>query len=140
MIEKQPFGRTGRMSTRTIFGAWAFFDVTQAQADRTLELLLRHGVNHIDTVAVQTIKSIARRWWEKKPATRNTGYQPLEDQPDVDKAVHWVLGRPGIFLNTVGDVRVLPKVLDAASRFQAASSDEEMKELVAKLEMEPLWV
>ena len=285
MIEKQPFGRTGHVSTRTIFGAAALGRVTQAQADGTLEVLLEYGVNHIDTapsygdaelrigpwmdryrqhfflatktgertyhqareefhhslerlrvdqvdllqlhnlvdpeewevamgpggaleaaieareeelvrfigvtghgvtapamhkrslesfdfdsvllvhnypmvqnpqyaadfealidlchernVAVQTIKAIARGPWGDKPQTRNTWYEPLEEQADIDRAVHWVLGRPGIFLNTAGDIHVLPKVLDAASRFQAAPSEGEMKELVAKLEMTPLFV
>ncbi|MBN1316858.1 MAG: aldo/keto reductase, partial [Anaerolineales bacterium] len=51
MIEKQPFGRTGHMSTRIIFGAAALSKVTQAEADRTLESLLEYGINHIDTAA-----------------------------------------------------------------------------------------
>jgi aryl-alcohol dehydrogenase-like predicted oxidoreductase len=285
MIAKQPFGRTGHMSTRTIFGAAALSRVTQEEADRTLELLLTYGVNHIDTaasygdselrigpwmaqyrqqfflatktgrrtyqeardefhrslerlrvdrvdllqlhnlvdpqewevamgpggaleaaveareqglvrflgvtghgvtvaamhkrslerfdfdsvllpynyvmmqnpqyaadfealmalcqarnVAVQTIKSITRAPWGDKPHTAATWYEPLEDQADIDKAVHWVLGRPGIFLNTVGDIHVLPKVLDAADRFQAPPSDAEMRELMEKLAMEPLFV
>jgi hypothetical protein len=54
--------------------------------------------------------------------------------------VHWVLGRPGIFLNTVGDMVVLPKVLDAASRFQAAPSEAEMQVDLASLQMAPLFV
>lgn len=285
MIEKQPFGRTGHMSTRTLFGAAALWQAVQAEADRTLEVLLEYGVNHIDTaatygdselrigpwmerhrqhfflatkteqrtyqgawaelrrslerlrvdvvdlwqmhmlvnpeewevamgpggaleafveareqglvrflgvtghgltiaamhrrslerfdfdsvllpyncllmqnpqyaadveallamcqernVAVQTIKSVARRLWGSKPQTRNTWYEPLEDQADVDLAVHWALGRPSIFLNTVGDINLLPKVLDAASRFQAAPSEEAMEEVVTKLEMAPIFV
>src|SRR3954463_16251045 len=51
MIAKQPFGRTGHLSTRTIFGAAAFWNVTQDEADRTLEVLLHYGINHIDTAA-----------------------------------------------------------------------------------------
>ena len=51
MIPTQPFGSTGHESTRTIFGAAALGDVTQADADRTLQLLLEYGVNHIDTAA-----------------------------------------------------------------------------------------
>ncbi|HEU0116009.1 MAG TPA: aldo/keto reductase, partial [Thermomicrobiales bacterium] len=47
----EPFGRTGHRSTRTIFGAAVFSDVTQAEADRTMDLLSRFGVNHIDTAA-----------------------------------------------------------------------------------------
>src|ERR1700690_610810 len=51
MIEKLAFGRTGHVSTRTVFGAAALGNVTQAEADRTLEVLLKYGVNHIDTAA-----------------------------------------------------------------------------------------
>jgi aryl-alcohol dehydrogenase-like predicted oxidoreductase len=285
MIEKQPFGRTGHNSTRAIFGAAALSRVTQAEADRTLELLLRYGVNHIDTaasygdaelrigpwmeryrgqfflatktdqrayqeareqfhrslerlqvdrvdllqlhylvdpqewkvalgpggaleaaveareqgltrfigvtghdtsvaamhlrslecfdfdavllpysyvmmqnrqyaadfealmvvcrernVAVQTIKSLVRRPWGERLQTRATWYEPLEEQAEVDRAVHWVLSRPGIFVNTVGDMHLLPRVLDAASRFQAGPPEEEMREQAARLEMAPLFV
>ena len=285
MIEKQPFGRTGHSSTRTIFGAAALSQVTQAEADRTLELLLRYGINHIDTaasygdselrigpwmgrhrqdfflatktekrsyqeawdefrlslerlqvdhvdmlqlhflvdpaqwevamgpggaleavveareqgltrfigvtghetvapamhlrslgrfdfdavllpysyvmmqnpqyaadfealmavcrernVAVQTIKSLVRRPWGDRPHTRATWYEPLEDQADIDRTVHWVLSRPGVFLNTVADIHLLPKVLDAASRLGAAPSEAEMQEQTARLEMAPLFV
>ncbi len=51
MIPTQPFGRTGHVSTRTLFGAAALGGVTQEEADRTMEVLLRYGVNHIDTAA-----------------------------------------------------------------------------------------
>src|SRR5256712_1999346 len=51
MIERRPFGRTGHPSTVTLFGAAALAQASQADADRTLDLLLRYGVNHIDTAA-----------------------------------------------------------------------------------------
>jgi aryl-alcohol dehydrogenase-like predicted oxidoreductase len=51
MIEKLRFGRTGHLSTRTIFGAAAFMRCSQAVADETLPLLLEHGINHIDVAA-----------------------------------------------------------------------------------------
>ena len=51
MIEKLLFGRTGHSSTRLLFGAAAFAQVTQAEADRTMDLLLQSGINHIDTAA-----------------------------------------------------------------------------------------
>ncbi len=284
-ITTQPFGRTGHMSTRTLFGAAALGSVTQEEADRTLEVLLRYGVNHIDVaasygdaerriapwlkthradfflatktdartaekakedlsrslermrvdyvdlwqlhnlvdpiewdialspggvieaaleakqqgliraigvtghglqiaamhrrslerfdfdsvllpynyvtmqkpyyaenfnallatcqqrnVAVQTIKSIAYKPWLGREHTHATWYEPLEDQKDIDLAVHWVLKQPGVFLNTVGDIHLLPKVLDAASRFQTGPSDEEMQTMVERLSMEPLFV
>lgn len=285
MIAKMVFGRTGHESTRTLFGAAALGGVTQAEADRTLDVLLEYGVNHIDTaasygeaelrigpwmpahrkdfflatktgkrtyqeardelhrslerlrvdsvdllqlhalvdpaewevamgpggaleaciearaqglvrfigvtghgltvaqmhmrslerfdfdsvllpynypmiqnpqyaadfdalvamclernVAVQTIKSLCRRPWGDRPRARATWYEPLEEQEAVDKAVHWVLGRPEVFLNTVGDIYVLPQVLDAASRFAQRPTDAEMEALVAAQEMAPLFV
>ena len=69
-------------------------------------------------IAVQTIKSIALQPWMGKTHTHSTWYQPLQKQEDIDMAVWWVLARPGIFLSTVGDLNLLPKVLDAASRFE----------------------
>jgi aryl-alcohol dehydrogenase-like predicted oxidoreductase len=52
MISTQPFGRTGHHSTRIIFGAAALWGMTDAQeAAPALDLLLRHGINHIDTAA-----------------------------------------------------------------------------------------
>ncbi|NJN99988.1 MAG: aldo/keto reductase [Anaerolineales bacterium] len=285
MITQQPFGRTGHMSTRIIFGGAALWVATQAEADRTLDLILEYGINHIDTapsygdselrigpwldrhrkqfflatktlertyqgardeiqqslerlhtdqidllqlhylvkpeewevamgpggaleaaieareqglirfigvtghdvaitgmhmrslerfdfdsvllpysyvmmqnpeyaagfealtavcrqrnVAVQTIKGVTRRPWGDRPQTRQTWYEPLEDQAAIDHAVHWILGRPDIFLNTVGDMTVLPKILDAASRFQAAPTEAEMQADLASQEMAPLFV
>src|SRR5579863_8255324 len=59
-------------------------------------------------IAVQTIKSIAYKPWLGRQHTHNTWYEPLDDQPDIDLAVHYVLKQPGIFLNTVGDIHLLP--------------------------------
>jgi predicted aldo/keto reductase-like oxidoreductase len=91
-------------------------------------------------VAVQTIKSIALRPWRDRPHTHSTWYEPLEAQSDIDLAVWWVLGREGVFLNTVGDVNLLPKVLDAASRFERRPADSDMERLVARSAQEPLFV
>lgn len=284
MIPKMNFGRTGHASTRLLFGAAALASVTQAEAEATLDLLLEHGINHIDTaasygeaerrigpwlerhrgefflatkteerrrqgareslhrslellhtdhvdlfqihnlstqeewevalgsggaleafvearqegltrfigvtghgtgiarlhkaalerfdfdsvllpysyimmqnpqyaadftallgvcqprnVAVQTIKSITRAPWSDQPHTRATWYQPLEEQADIDLAVHWVLGEPGVFLNTVGDIHLLPRVLDAAHRFQRRPSEEAMQALLEQRAMAPLF-
>ena len=91
-------------------------------------------------VAVQTIKSIAYRPWMGRTHTRATWYEPLEEQGEIDLAVHWVLSHPGVFLNTVGDIQLLPRVLDAASRYQAAPADEAMRAMVDRLSMAPLFV
>lgn len=284
MIAKHPFGRTGHTSTRTLFGGAALWTCGQDEADRVLELLLRHGINHIDTapnygdaelrigpwmdrhrkdfflatktkmrtyaeareqfhqslerlrvdrvdllqlhslsdpeqwevamgpggaleaaieareqglvrfigvtghglaipamhlrslerfdfdsvllpynfammqnpqyradfeavlkvcgernVAVQTIKSIARGQWGEQGKKRETWYEPLEDQAGIDRAVHYVFSREGVFLNTVGDPVLLEKVLDAASRFRVGPNDAEMNADLAAQGIDPLF-
>jgi aryl-alcohol dehydrogenase-like predicted oxidoreductase len=285
MIPIQPFGRTGHESTRLLFGAAAIGNVSQEEADQTLELIREHGINHIDTaasygdaelrlgplmethrdefflatktgertrakasneiqrslerlrtdhvdliqlhnlvdedewrtaysaggvleavveakqdglvrfigvtghgvtvarqhlrslqeypfdsvllpynfpmsrnaryvadfeelvavcvdrgVALQTIKAITRGPWGDHEPTANTWYEPLTDQDAIDTAVAWVLGRDGVFLNTVGDIHLLPKVIDAAERFTQRPNDEQMRKLEAAFGLEPLFV
>ncbi|MCY3865608.1 MAG: aldo/keto reductase [Chloroflexi bacterium] len=284
-IPTKAFGRTGHSSTRALFGAAAFSSVTQDEADRTMELLLERGVNHIDTaagygdaeqrigpwmeshrerfflatktgersydgakaeferslrrlrvsqvdliqlhnlvgedewevamgpggaleylieareqglvkyigvtghfvaiagmhqrslerfdfdsvllpynylmmrnetyragfeavlstckarnIAVQTIKGITRRPYVTDQHSHATWYEPLTDQPSIDKAVHWVLGNEDVFLNTVGDIHLLPKVLDAAARFEERTPEAVMEAMAAEWEMAPLFV
>jgi len=90
-------------------------------------------------VAVQTIKSLVRSPWGAHPQDRETWYRPLEDQADIDLAVHWVLGHEGLFLNSAGDVDLLPMVLDAAGRFDHIPPESEMVRLRDQLGMLPLF-
>jgi aryl-alcohol dehydrogenase-like predicted oxidoreductase len=92
------------------------------------------------SVALQTIKSLARRRWDGREHTAATWYEPLREQADIDLAVRWVLGRPDAFLLTTGDVEILPRLLDAAERFDRRPSDEDMSALAARAEAEPLFV
>ncbi len=90
-------------------------------------------------VAVQTIKSITRRPYQGA-STHATWYEPLTTQASIDKAVHWVLGEEGVFLNTAGDIHLLPKILDAANRFEARPSEADMQAMSDEWEMKPLFV
>jgi aryl-alcohol dehydrogenase-like predicted oxidoreductase len=92
-------------------------------------------------VAMQTIKSIALAPWDGRPRTGSTWYEPLTDPADIDLAVQWVLGREDVFLNTVGDVRLLPHVLAASERSTGERpSNERMEELVRRRSLAPLFV
>ena len=92
-------------------------------------------------VAMQTIKAITLGPWQaERPATPTTWYEPLHDERDIALAVRWVLGDRRVFLNTVGDVGLLPLVLDAASRGGERPADSEMDDLVARREMTPFFV
>jgi hypothetical protein len=89
---------------------------------------------------VQVIKSVARGPWATTERSHTTWYQPLEAQADIDRAVHWVLGAlPSIHLNTPGDLDLLPKVLDAAARFERGTPDEAMAEMLKSERMTSLF-
>jgi aryl-alcohol dehydrogenase-like predicted oxidoreductase len=47
-MEQRLFGRSGHRSTVAIFGAAAFWDVTQTAADAVMEQVIAAGINHID--------------------------------------------------------------------------------------------
>ena len=91
-------------------------------------------------VAVQTIKSIARGPYGDAPRTHGTWYAPLKDQKTIDRAVHWVLSNPTMFLNTAGDIHLLPLVLDAASRFTRKPTSTVMERMVGAETLAPLFV
>jgi predicted aldo/keto reductase-like oxidoreductase len=93
-------------------------------------------------VAVQTIKAVVRAPWGERPAGAPTWYEPFTDPKEIELAVHWVLSHPQTFLNTVGDVKLLPVVLEAVSRFSARPEEppgELMERQVERLRMQHLF-
>jgi aryl-alcohol dehydrogenase-like predicted oxidoreductase len=91
-------------------------------------------------VAVQTLKSVARRRWPDGNVRRFSWYEPLDDPDAVRRAVHFVLGRPGLFLNTSSDARLLPMTLEAAAAPIVLPSAAALAADVAQHAMEPLFV
>jgi aryl-alcohol dehydrogenase-like predicted oxidoreductase len=91
-------------------------------------------------VAMQTIKSISRGPWGSREPSTATWYEPLTEQRHIDLAVHWVLGEPDVFLNSAGDLSLLPRVLAAAERFSARPSDEQLSGLADELRLATLFV
>ena len=69
-------------------------------------------------VGVHILKTVAKDPWGDRPRTHATWYEPFTDQATIDRAVSFVLSRPVTTLCSVGDVEVLPKVLDAAARYR----------------------
>jgi len=71
-------------------------------------------------VAVQTIKSVARRRWPEGAApTHSTWYEPLTDPAEIERAVHFALARPGVFVNSASDLRLLAPMIRAVRSFAA---------------------
>ena len=95
-------------------------------------------------VAVQTIKSITRApWADDAERHAATWYEPLTEPDAIETAAAWVLGRPDVFLNSVGDIHVLPTLLDAVDRLGddvQRPAAEAMADLERRWGMEPLFV
>ena len=91
-------------------------------------------------VAVQTIKSVARRRWQGEGERRFSWYEPLRDRDAIRRAVHFVLARPGLFLNSSSDATLLEHTLDAASEPSAPPEDAALAADVARYAIEPLFV
>ena len=117
------------------------YNVTQMRDAYAADAEALIGLCEARGVAMQTIKAITLGPWRvERPVTPTTWYEPLTEQSDIDLAVRWVLARPGLFLNTVGDLGLLPKVLDAAERGGAKPRDAEMRSLVERRGMTPFFV
>jgi aryl-alcohol dehydrogenase-like predicted oxidoreductase len=95
-------------------------------------------------VAVQTIKSVARRRWQDDTQRRFSWYEPLTEPAAIRHAVHFVLSRPGLFLNSSSDATILRQILDAAAAATRAPAGPELAAAlqadVARFAMQPLFV
>ncbi len=94
-------------------------------------------------VAVQTIKSLARRRWsDGSEGPRFSWYEPLRPGPALERAVRYVMADRRVFLNSSSDLRLLRPTLEAAAGAGpgvAAPSDEEMERDAAELGIQPLF-
>jgi aryl-alcohol dehydrogenase-like predicted oxidoreductase len=91
-------------------------------------------------VAVQTIKSVARRRWEDgAPGRRFSWYEPLPAGEEMTRAVQFVLGNQQLFLNTSSDLRVLRPILEAALDAGVTPSEADMAGDAAVLGVRPLF-
>jgi aryl-alcohol dehydrogenase-like predicted oxidoreductase len=91
-------------------------------------------------VAVQTIKSLARRRWadgDSRP--HHSWYDPLDDAGALARSVRWVLGHPGLFLNSSSDAGLLRATLEAASTPGPVPTEAELEADVADQHVEPLF-
>ena len=105
-----------------------------ADFEQTLALCRSRGV------AVQTIKALARGPWAAGAVrSRNTWYEPVEAEEDIRRAVCYVLARSDLFLNSVGDVDLLPAVLRAAASEIAMPDDAAMAAQAGRLGLSSIF-
>jgi aryl-alcohol dehydrogenase-like predicted oxidoreductase len=90
-------------------------------------------------VALQTIKSLARRRWQATDGPKFSWYEPLTDADAIRRAVHWVLSRDDVFLNSSSDARILEATLAAAKEMIELPSDQAMSQDSTSFQIEPLF-
>jgi aryl-alcohol dehydrogenase-like predicted oxidoreductase len=96
-------------------------------------------------IAVQTIKSVARRRWLPDDTQKHfSWYEPVKAPETLRRVVHWVLRESRIFLNTTSDATLLPLILEAANAYQENAAvddiDGALKADAAALQMEPIFI
>jgi predicted aldo/keto reductase-like oxidoreductase len=90
-------------------------------------------------VAVQLIKAFLRRPWGERPHTRATWYEPLEASHDISAALGWAWGTGEVFVNSSGDIHLLPTIIKEAAKAPPSPSDEAMAEMAQRLGMTDLF-
>jgi aryl-alcohol dehydrogenase-like predicted oxidoreductase len=90
-------------------------------------------------VAVQTIKSVARRRWTDADTPHYSWYQPLGDSAALQHAVRWVLSHGQVFLNSSSDARLLRPILETAAGGLGPPTDAEMEADIVAQDIQPLF-
>jgi hypothetical protein len=109
-------------------------DQYRTDAEALIKLCSERGV------AIQTIKSAARRRWQNGNERKFSWYEPLRDRDALRRAVHFILSRPGLYLNSSSDTTILRDILEAASEPAAMPTRESMEADVGHYAMQPLFV
>lgn len=97
---------------------------------RDAEALLKLAAEK--NVGVQTIKMLARGGWGDREREMGCWYDPHREQPDIDQALWFVLSQPIHTAPSTGEVRLLPKILDAAERFSQLSTEAQESMIAAQ--------
>jgi aryl-alcohol dehydrogenase-like predicted oxidoreductase len=90
-------------------------------------------------VGTMVIKSICRRPWGDRPHAYNTWYEPFADAEHVQQAVNFALSQDVTGLCTVGDVTVLPLVLEACASFKPMGVEQQEALIATAGQYEPLF-
>jgi len=110
-----------------------------SDVQRLIEVCMDRGI------AVQTIKSVARRRWVEGDTQKHfSWYEPIKSPDALRRMVYWVLGQPNVFLNTSSDGTILPLILQAASEYNdpidRKDLEHEIKVDALQLQMAPIFI
>lgn len=90
-------------------------------------------------VGVMVIKAFTRAPWGDRPHTYTTWYEPFEEEEAIGNCLRFVLSKAVTAVATPGDLRLLPAVVRAASRFRALSQSESEALIASAAKYQPLF-
>jgi len=91
-------------------------------------------------IALQAIKTLAKGPKQENSKTEfATWYEPITKPEDITFAIHWALSNDQIFINTAGDIYLLPHILKAFANFSEKINDDKMENFVSKKGLKPLF-
>lgn len=91
------------------------------------------------SVAMLTIKAIARRRWDETTQPRFSWYEPLTDPAAIEHAVAFVLSFPNVFLATSSDARQFQHIVAAANQPDLGVSTEQLDADNLAFDIDPLF-
>jgi aryl-alcohol dehydrogenase-like predicted oxidoreductase len=91
-------------------------------------------------VGTMAIKTITKGPWKEELQWAACWYEPFHEMETIQKGVNFALSHDVTGLCTVGDVHVLPKVLEACEKFTPMPADEREKLIESGRSFEPLFV
>jgi len=87
-------------------------------------------------VGVMTIKAIAKEPWGDREPHYHTWYVPFDDQETIQTNINFSLSHKLTHICTVGDYRILGKVLTACEHFEPMDADAQMALINAQSDLE----
>lgn len=90
-------------------------------------------------VGTMVIKSICKRPWGERNKTFTTWYEPFADPVHIQQCVDFALSQDITGLCTVGDVSLLPLMLDACAHYSAMTPTEQDALIATANHYEPLF-
>jgi aryl-alcohol dehydrogenase-like predicted oxidoreductase len=90
-------------------------------------------------VGVMAIKAITKGPWPTETHAYQTWYEPFDDQEAIDRALWFTLSQDVTAAVSAADVRLIPKVMDAAERFRPLSQEEQAQLVTTGSQLRPLF-
>jgi aryl-alcohol dehydrogenase-like predicted oxidoreductase len=90
-------------------------------------------------VGVMAIKAITKGPWPTEAHAYHTWYEPFDDQEAIDRALWFTLSQDVTAAVSAADVRLIPKVVDAAERFRPLSQEQQTQLVATGSQLRPLF-